>query len=95
MQGDVKGEVALLVEVRLLGEEGAAVAALEREGAIIPDAELMAAESVEGPGDRDAAADQAADHEGQDQRRHRDHRRPAGIAPGGAAHRRPDASGER
>ena len=38
----------------------AAVAALEREGAIIPDAELMAAESGEGPSDRDAAAaDQA------------------------------------
>ena len=38
----------------------AAVAALEREGAIIPDAELMAAESVEGPSDQDAAAaDQA------------------------------------
>ncbi len=38
----------------------AAVAVLEREGAIIPDAELMAAESVEGPSDQDAAADPAA-----------------------------------
>lgn len=38
----------------------AAVAALEREGAIMPDAELMAAEPVEGPSDQDAAvADQA------------------------------------
>ena len=37
----------------------AAVAALEREGAIIPDAKLMAAESGEGANGQDAAADPA------------------------------------
>ncbi len=36
----------------------AEVAALEREGAIMPEADLMAAESVEGPSDQDDAADQ-------------------------------------